>query len=61
MNTETKRLETMLDQLDDVGKVLDRQRALLVAVLDAGRPHSESCNCERCEVWLAIRKELKGK
>ncbi len=42
------------------GKEL-RLRALLRRVLDAGRPHPrEDCLCLRCEVWLAVRKELRG-
>ncbi len=32
---------------------------LLTAVLDAGRPHSAACDCDQCNAWLAVRKELR--
>ena len=38
-----------------------RYISLLIAVLDAGRPHPrEDCICLRCEAWRAVRKELRG-
>lgn len=37
-----------------------RRKALLTAVLDAGRPHSHLCDCDQCNAWLAVRKELRG-
>ncbi len=33
---------------------------LLVAVLDAGRPHSHLCGCDMCAAFEAVRKELRG-
>lgn len=34
-------------------------RKLLAFVRDAGRPHSHLCECERCNAWLAVEKELE--
>ncbi len=61
-DTETiDRLFLELSQFttETTGKEL-RLQALLTAVLDAGRPHSHLCECERCLAFDAVRKELRG-
>ena len=37
-----------------------RREVILVAVLDAGRPHSHLCECDQCAAYEAVRKELRS-
>jgi len=58
--TTAQRLPTMDedDRVDRLYVEIIHLRKLLAFVRDARRPHSHLCECERCNAWLAVEKEL---
>ncbi len=55
-----EQLVAVREQLNAANIQLAKGAVLLMDVLDAGRPHSTACDCDRCCVYEAVRKELRG-
>lgn len=69
MSDEVERLQNMVEQAHcELNKLKEttylivedrrRYRDILELVRDAGRPHSQACDCDQCQAYALVKGEL---